>query len=141
MLKPLAGAVIVSMLALAACSHGSDEVRDGRDLVIKDSPDGRFRAQLREVNIDGSIMVSQPYQVVLTSLVHGSLKPMVILVADNTPPLELAWEPPATLLVCYSEAHIYGFRNVFESAVQGDTNLYRADVVLRKVGASGPCTG
>lgn len=137
----LAGAVVISVLALSACSRGVEDVREGRDVVTKDSPDGRFRARLREVDIDGSVMVSQPYQVVVTSLIHPSREPMVMLTADKTSPLELTWEAPATLLVCYSEAHIYNFRNVFFSAMEDGTNYHEAEVVLRKSATSDACTG
>ena len=139
-MKLVAAALIVNTLALVACSHDA-EVRDGRDLVVKDSLDGRFRAQLREMNIDGSVMVSQPYQVVPTSLVHRNLKPTVMLMADKTAPMELAWEPPATLFVCYYDAQIFDFRNTFVSATEGDPRLYQAEVVLRKLGESDRCGG
>ena len=85
-------------------------------------------------------MASQPDQVILTSLVHPDREPEVMLTADKTDPPVITWESPATLLVCYTDANIYGFDNKFNSYRSDDGSLYKAELVLLKSSTAEPCT-
>src|SRR5258706_5066267 len=76
-------AIFVVSLSLTCCSaQPMSEPRPGRDLTVLRSPDGAFQAIVREVNIDGSVMVSQPYQVLLQSLIPDARGVEVVLTAD-----------------------------------------------------------
>jgi len=55
-------------VALAACSKSDERLRDGRDVIRLTSPDGSMEAGVREVDISGSAMVSQWYQVFVRGL-------------------------------------------------------------------------
>ncbi len=103
------------------------------------SPDGHFTATVREVNIDGSVMVSQPYQVLVESGLHGERRTGVALLVDKTDPPVVRWAAPSTLAICYYSAHILQFQNHFYSTSQDVSKLREAEVVLTKHEESNPC--
>jgi hypothetical protein len=125
--------------ALAACGRDDEEPARGKDVAVQKSPDGRFTATIRMADVDGSVMVSQWYQVVLQN-VHGvEHETSVMLVADKTDGLTIHWRSPDVLVVCYADAHIYNFRNTFTFAPEGAPGIQEAEVVLTKRSSLGEC--
>ena len=132
-------ALIAAVTAFAGCGRASDAPREGKDLVTLQSPDGHFNAKVQKVDIDGSVMVSQPFQVLVESLVEGDRWTQVALIADKTDPLRIHWTGPSTLIVCYSTAHISNFRNYFTASSYNSPDVYETEIMLVKRKESSPC--
>ena len=127
------------LFVLVACEGDVHAPRKGEDIVVARSPDQRFEAVVREVNIDGSVMVSQPYQVLVRSLTLDSKNHSEVLLADKTEGLRLRWTSSGQLEVCYGEAKIHRFTNSF-AAVGGNSREYaEAEIVLRRAKSLAEC--
>jgi hypothetical protein len=128
----------VVVLAFVACSSRYDTPRKGKDTVTLSSPDGRSIAKVREVNIDGSVMVSQPYQVLLEAANDPS-STQVMLLADKTGAPRLIWKDAHTLAICFADAQIYHFVNFFFIVSENSNDVYQIDVLLLKRAMNDPC--
>jgi len=122
---------LVFLLLLIGCnSREHFEPSEGKDVFIAKSSDGKFVALVREINIDGSVMVSQPYQVILGS---NPSDMNVVLEVDKTNGLVLEWKGSNLINVCYGkETRIWKFRNkvVLESDV---SNAYKnVEIILSR---------
>ena len=73
----------LTFLQISGCDNSRQyfDVREGEDISTRISPNENHKALLRKVDISGSIMVSQPYQVIVEDKA-GNKK--VILLADKT---------------------------------------------------------
>lgn len=120
------------LILLCACSPEIHTPRKGRDLFVATSPDKHFEATVRELDIDGSVGVSQPYQVVIRSLIVERGNQAVVLTADKTDGLRIRWLQSGELEVCFHEASIYSFNNTFTVASQEPPQLANAEVILVK---------
>ncbi len=103
---------------------------DGKDLATAASPDNRFVATVREVDISGSVMVSQPYQVFVEADAYGRRQTDVVYLADKTGAPEIVWVGASTLALCYSSANILEFRNRVYSTNPEGAEVSEAEVVL-----------
>jgi len=101
---------LVFLLLLIGCNSKEHfEPREGKDVFVVKSSDGEFVALVREINIDGSVMVSQPYQVILGSSPSDM---NVVLEVDKTNGLVLEWKGSNLINICYGkETRIWKFRN------------------------------
>jgi hypothetical protein len=90
-------------VSLFGCTDSADTSgpRPGRDVAVQWSPDKATAATVREVSIDGSVMVSQWYQLILKGTFSGQTTTQVVLAADHTEGLRAVWRSPTLLSVCY----------------------------------------
>jgi len=128
-----------ALCALVACEGDVHAPRKGEDVVVARSPDQRFEAVVREVNIDGSVMVSQPYQVLVRSLVLDPQNQSEVLLADKTEGLRLRWTASGQLEVCYGEAKIHKFTNTFVALGRENREFVEAEIVLRRTKSLAEC--
>jgi hypothetical protein len=118
-------------ISLLGCKNQGDEPHPGKDLKTLVSTDQRFKATLRETNIDGSIGVSQPYELIIESLIPNQPAKNVMLVADRTSGLNIAWISTGALEVCYEQAaHIRRFNNKFIVATEGNPAISEVEITL-----------
>jgi uncharacterized lipoprotein NlpE involved in copper resistance len=123
--------LIALSISLLGCHNQGDEPRPGKDLKSLVSSDQRFKATLRETNIDGSIGVSQPYELIIESLIPNQPAQEVMLVADRTSGLNIAWLSTGALEVCYEqEAHIRRFNNKFIVATEDNPTISEVEITL-----------
>jgi len=132
-------AVLIATCALAGCGADTHAPRQGEDVVVARSPDQRFEAVVREVNIDGSVMVSQPYQILVRSLVIDPESLVEVLLADKTDGFRLTWTSSGQLEVCYGTAQIYRFTNSFVAVDRERRDFEEAEIVLRRSGSLAEC--
>mgnify|MGYP001161080017 CR=1 FL=1 len=121
-------------LQISGCDSSSKyfDVREGEDISTNISPNENYNALIRKVDISGSVMVSQPYQVIVEDKFGNS---QVILLADKKPGVTIKWVDLKTLSICYEkETKIREFRNSFgfyrENApyVEGEVILNRKEL-------------
>ena len=130
---------IAVVIAFTAFGCGAKSPRKGNDLLTIRSPDQNFEAVLREVDIDASIMVSQPYEVLIRNLAIDPAEFRVILSADRTDGLKIRWTESGLLEVCYSSARIYGFTNAFVALRREPALLQKAEIMLRRTKSLADC--
>ena len=120
-------------LQISGCDSSRQyfDAREGEDISTSISPNENYKALIRKVDISGSIMVSQPYQVIIEDKFGNK---QVILLADKTPGVTIRWVDFKTLSICYEkETRIREFRNSFgfyrENApyVEGEVILNRKE--------------
>lgn len=104
--------LISAALLLSACGQGEENLRPGKDIITLESPDGLIVASVREVDLGGSIGVSQWYQIHLSGKAAGS-KQEIVMTADKTDGLHLKWLNSENLLICYHTAKIRSFINYY----------------------------
>jgi hypothetical protein len=107
--------------------------------VVK-SPDGKFEASIRLLNIDGSIGVSQPYQVLVRSVATDSNSHEAVVSADKTDGLRIRWIDARQLEICYARARLYNFRNAYVSVNRDPPESLEVEVVLVKRQSLSECT-
>ena len=123
---------IASFAVVVAAGCARDAPRNGEDVLRIRSPDQNFEAVVRQVDIDGSIMVSQPYQVLVRSLVIDPDEFRVILSSDKTHGLKLRWAETGELEICYGSARIHGFTNAFVAMRPKPLLLQEVEVLLQR---------
>ena len=69
----------------------------------------------------------------------GDRQPLLILKADETDGVSIAWRSSKELEICYGPAHIYYFNNLFDQADQYSRQLYRVEIILRRVSSLADC--
>jgi hypothetical protein len=126
-------------LGLLACTSQREAPRDGENVAVLVSPGVQFEASVRKVDISGSIGVSQPYQVLMKSLIPGQPMQSVLLRADKTDGIHIRWSGPSQLVVCYTEAHIYGFQNTFVTFDQTTHAVSEVEIILSKQPSASGC--
>ena len=72
----------LTFLQISGCDNSMQyfDVRKGKDITTKISPNEKHKVLIRKVDISGSVMVSQPYQVIVEDKA-GNKK--VILLAEE----------------------------------------------------------
>lgn len=125
--------LILALLAIAflfyIASDSKSGLRDGKDISVVHSKEGRLKAFVREVNIDGSIMVSQWYQLVVEDELGEK---RIVLTADNTQGLVIQWLQDNKLWVCYGEGtRISSFYNNVGFYYENSPHL-NAEVILKR---------
>jgi hypothetical protein len=123
---------IAASCMLAACDDDPRIPREGNDAYTVQSADQRFEAAVRRINIDGSLLVSQPYQVLVRSLSSESGQQMAVLEADKTDGLHIRWLQSNQLEVCYADAKIRNFTNSFVSVDRTQSKIEEIEVVLKR---------
>jgi hypothetical protein len=127
------------LCVLSACDGDLPAPRKGQDVVVSRSPDQRLEAVVREVNIEGSVMVSQPYQVLVRSLLLNPEIQSEVLLADKTDGFRLRWTPSGQLEVCYADAKIHRFTNSFVAVGRENREVVEAEIVLRRTKSLSEC--
>ncbi len=133
--------IIALSVLLFGCQHQSDEPRQGKDVASLKSKDLRFKATIRETNIDGSIGVSQPYELILESLIPNQSSKKVMLVADKTEGLSINWLASGLLEVCYGYGtNIRQFQNIFVVVTRDDLTISEVEILLLRRQSLTDCT-
>lgn len=132
-------AILLCFLASATptmfgCGYATENLPKGREISSEQSPDGFSRAFIWEPKTSGFLgaTTSQPYQVWIQYL--GASKPEAMLLkADSTDGVRLKWSAPRVLVICYGPTNIYYLRNIFDYGEQNSQQLYRVEVILKRV--------
>lgn len=126
--------MLVLIPTMFGCSSGTEKLPQGLETASEPSPDSLSRAFIWKPKISDFLgaTTSQPYQVWIQYL--GADKPEALLLkADSTDGIQLKWSAPGVLMVCYGSTNIYYFRNFFEYGEQHSQQLYRVEVILKRV--------
>jgi hypothetical protein len=125
---------------LISCGSRADKLPDGHELAAQVSPDRLSRAFVWGPELGGGLgaTVSQPYQVWLQSQ-QGEKQRALILEADKTDGVRLAWKSPGELEICYGPSQIIRFRNFFVVAERDSPQIYKVEILLRRVSKLGDC--
>jgi hypothetical protein len=127
------------LLPLVSCGSRADRLPTGHEAAAQLSPDGLSRAFVWVPELGGlGATVSQPYQVWLQSQ-RGEKQQTLIFEADKTDGVRLAWKSPGELEVCYGPSQIARFRNFFVVADRDSPQIYRVEVLLRRVQKLSDC--
>lgn len=133
---------LVLLLIIAGCSRNETKLKKGEDIFIANSIDGKFKATLREVNIDDSVMVSQPYQIIIESFEPNFIGKSVILEADKTNGFVLSWSLDNELIICYGkDTQIWKFQNRFTSISREPNDYRRVEIILIRENTLTDCKG
>ena len=130
----------LTFLQIAGCDNSRQyfDVREGEDISTRISPNENYKALLRKVDISDSIMVSQPYQVIVEDKA-GNKK--VILLADKTSGLTITWLEPTIISICYGkETRIREFRNSYGFYYE-NTPYVDGEVILNRKERFEECGG
>ena len=123
----------LTFLQISGCDNSRQyfDVRKGKDITTKISPNEKHKVLIRKVDISGSVMVSQPYQVIVEDKA-GNKK--VILLADKTSGLTITWLELTIISICYGKEtrirelkNSYGFYYDNTSYVDGEVILNRKE--------------
>jgi hypothetical protein len=136
MIRLVAEVTIAFLLvaSVAACGERVDRLQTGTQSSSQMSPDGLVRAFVWIPTTSSTLgaLSSQPYQVWLERTADEKA-PFLVLRAEATDGIALAWKGPKTLEVCFGPTHIYYFSNRFDSVDQLAHQLFRVEVTLRQV--------
>ena len=130
----------LTFLQISGCDNSMQyfDVRKGKDITTKISPNEKHKVLIRKVDISGSVMVSQPYQVIVEDKA-GNKK--VILLADKTSGLTITWLEPAIISICYGkETRIREFRNSYGFYYE-NTPYVDGEVILNRKERFEECGG
>lgn len=121
------------LISLAGCDNQMQKLSDGNEVSSQVAPDRFSRAFVWTAETDGlGATISQPYQVWMQSL-QGKSQETLILESDKTDGLKLAWAGVDMLEICYAQAQITYFRNFFVVAEQNSSQIYKVEIILKKV--------
>ena len=70
---------------------------------------------------------------------QGDKRQQLLLKANGSDGIRLAWQSPGTLQICYGPTHIYRFNNHFDYAERESLTLYRVEVVLKRAATLHDC--
>ncbi|QCZ93519.1 hypothetical protein [Salinimonas iocasae] len=132
--------MILTLLQISGCDNSRQyfDEREGEDISTRISPNENYKALLRKVDISGSVMVSQPYQVIVEDKA-GNKK--VILLADKTSGLTITWLEPTIISICYGkETRIREFRNSYGFYYE-NTPYVDGEVILNRKERFEECGG
>ncbi len=122
------------VLVTGGCGNRhDDELPKGHEVMAKAAPDGPGRAVVWMPQLGAlGATVSQPYQVWMQSL-QGEKETRLVFEADKTDGVQLGWTGPTELEICYVAAQITRFQNFFVVATENSPQIYRVEILLRKV--------
>jgi hypothetical protein len=127
------------LMPLVSCGNRIDKLPGGHEASAQFSLGGLSRAFVWIPELGGlGATVSQPYQVWLQSQ-QGEKQQALIFEADKTDGVRLAWRNPGVLEICYGPSQITRFRNFFVVADRNSPQIYRVEVLLRRVQQLGDC--
>lgn len=127
-------------MQISGCDNSRQyfDEREGEDISTRISPNENYKALLRKVDISDSIMVSQPYQVIVEDKA-GNKK--VKLLADKTSGLTITWLEPTIISICYGkETRIREFRNSYGFYYE-NTPYVDGEVILNRKERFEECGG
>jgi hypothetical protein len=126
--------IVCFLVAFAGCGNDTNRLQEGTQSNSQVAPDGLGRSFIwlpKGTNTLGATN-SQPYEVWVENL-QGEKSQMLVLKADATDGVAIAWKGARELEICYGPSHIYYFNNLFDHADQKSRQLYRVEVHLRQV--------
>lgn len=131
--------VLIASAILTSCSDSEESLPDGRQVQLVENADGVTRAFILIPTQSGGLgaTVSQPYQVWVENEEFAEKRLMVE--AEKTEGLQLAWIDGNTLEVCYSDALIFRFLNKFDFATERSPEIRSVEVVLKKTKSLSMC--
>ncbi len=119
------------LLSLLGC--GSEHLPNGHEIASQPSPDGFSRAFVWSPEPGGlGATVSQSYQVWMESF-KGGKQEVLIFEADKTDGVRVTWKTPSELEVCYGPSQVDHFRNFFVIAQRDFPQIYKVEILLRRV--------
>jgi len=125
------------LVFIIGCGNHTEKLPDGHEITVKTAPDGLSKAFVWLPDLGGfGATVSQPYQVWMQK---GEEQKVLIFEADKTGGVHLAWKARNELEICYERAQITHFRNFFVVAEPDLPQIYKVEIVLRKVQKLGDC--
>jgi hypothetical protein len=138
------GYVTSCSVAVSNNLESRDTPEKGIEIASALSPDQTFKAIVWLPTLEGGLgaTVSQPYQVwleVVRKKRDGKTKSSLVFSADKSSPMHIRWISKSELEICYVEAQIFHFYNLFNDIVglpsNDETNRIttKGEVVLRKV--------
>lgn len=127
------------LLLFSGCGTSTEKLPAGHEASSQSAPSGQSRAfvWVPELGELGAT-VSQPYQVWMQSL-QGEKQETLVWEADKTDGVRVSWKAPDVLEVCYGQAQITYFRNHFISVGRNSPQIYKAEIVLKKVAKLDDC--
>lgn len=134
----LAGFAAMWIVSNVQQENEATSLMPGREQIRQVAPNNSAVAFVWLPDISGSVMVSQPYQVWIES--KQPSKKRLVLEADKTDSISLAWRGSELLEICYSDAQITLFRNRFVAAEQDSPQVREVEIVLRKVQKRSDCS-
>lgn len=128
------------LMIIAGCGEHSEHLQKGIESVSRSAPGGLSRAFVWVPKTSDTLGAtnSQQYEVWM-QYAKDDKQPSLILRADATDGLIVDWKGPQQLEICYGPSHIYYFNNLFDRADQYARQLYRVEIVLRRVQAFSDC--
>lgn len=127
------------LMVLVSCGNSTQTLTEGREFDSQTSPDGLMKAVVWLPGLGGlGATVSQPYQVWIQKLQGGEQK-VLIFEADKTDGIGIRWKTQNELEVCYAQAQIVHFRNVFVVAERDSPEIYKVEIMLRRVSKLSDC--
>lgn len=132
---------VVFFAIISGCGEHADRLQNGIESASRPAPDGLSRAFIWVPKTSDTVGAtnSQPYEVWM-QYSKDDKQPSLVLRADATDGLIVAWKTPQQIEICYGPSHIYYFNNLFDRADQFARQLYRVEIVLRRVQAISDCT-
>lgn len=133
-------AAFLLAVVLMSCGTRNEKLPAGHEATAQTALDGISRAFVWVPQLSGGLgaTVSQPYQVWLQSLQKDKAKSL-ILEADKTEGMHLAWKAPNRLEICYGDAQITYFRNFFVVAEEDSPSIYQVEITLKRANKLDEC--
>lgn len=131
------GLITMWIVSIAQRENEATSLMSGREKISRAAPNSSVVAFVWLPDISGSIMVSQPYQVWIES--KKPTEKRLVLEADKTDSISLAWRGSSLLEICYSDAQITQFKNRFVAIEQDFPEVREVEIVLRKVQRVSDC--
>lgn len=128
---------LLFLVLLVGCGDRIEKLPRGHEVAAQTSPDGLSKAFVWLPELGGlGTTVSQPYQVWIQK---GEKQKELIFEADKTDWIRIAWKAPSELEICYDQAQITHFRNLFVVLEQNSSQTYEVEIVLRRVQKFSDC--
>lgn len=125
------------LVFLVSCGDQVKKMPEGHEVATQTSPDGLSKAFVWRPELGGlGATVSQPYQVWLKK---GDKPEELIFEADKTDGIRVNWKAPGELAICYDQAQITYFKNLFVVVEQNSSQIYEVEIVLKKVQKLSDC--
>lgn len=125
------------LVFLVSCGDQVKKMPEGHEVAAQISPDGLSKAFVWRPELGGlGATVSQPYQVWLKK---GGKPEELIFEADKTDGIRVNWKAPDELAICYDQAQVSYFRNLFVVVEQNSSQIYEVEIVLKKVQKLSDC--
>lgn len=117
------------------------KTENGKVILMQRAPDGAHEAIVWTPELEGlGATVSQPYEVYIRRKGIPTSE-AIVLVADKTDWIALSWWNNKTLLVCYSDAKIRQFSNIWQfiEHQNNEPSLDEIEIILARVKNKADC--